>query len=122
MKDGLYKECINIFPSATGEDPEELAILTEFFTLVEKEEPELLPEVVQIVQRYLKRYFQAFKFDEMAPLLDRVQRHYPILLRSMYAKATDMILLNILPSQYPAFVKCLKGLKKRLIEDCSKVI
>jgi hypothetical protein len=47
-------------------------------------------------------------------LLNRVQLHFPAVMSTLLSAATDMMLLNILPSQYNQFVACLKSFKRRL--------
>jgi hypothetical protein len=55
-----------------------------------------------------------FRHEEVDGLLDRVQLHFPAVMSTLLAAATDMMLLNILPSQYNQFVACLKSFKRRL--------
>jgi hypothetical protein len=108
----LFDQCIEIFPPP--HDEVELELLKKLWSEVEKSDPELLPKMLPLVTKFFKRYFQMFKFDETRTIMDLVERHYPALIVTMYDSACDVVLLNIVPSQYAAFVQNLKEFKKRL--------
>jgi len=120
LKDGLYKQCIDIFPVPTGEGEEEVDRLVRLWNACELNAPTLLENVLNIVGKFIKKYFQDFEFEQVYALLDRVQRVYPNFLLIIYKQATDMIMLNILQSQYSLWAKCLKDLKKRLSHDIER--
>lgn len=113
MKDGLYAQCITIFPSPSGEAGE-MELLEQLWKELERNQPTALDQLLGTVSRYMKRYYQEFRHEEVDGLLDRVQLHFPAVMSTLLAAATDMMLLNILPSQYNQFVACLKSFKRRL--------
>lgn len=77
-----------------------------------------MKDVVPLVLRYIKRYFQQFKFEEVDTILDQIQRQYSSLMCQLFSQACDMVLLNILPSQYSTFVGALRVfLKKKKLEE-----
>mmetsp|Transcript_11501 Transcript_11501/g.17239 ORF Transcript_11501/g.17239 Transcript_11501/m.17239 type:complete len:733 (+) Transcript_11501:26-2224(+) len=115
LRDGMYEQCIGLVPKPSGESGE-VELLHRLWTEIEKRDASLLQQLLPSVQRYLKRYFQAFDFTTLDPLMERVQRRYPALITILYSKACDMVLLNILPSQYSKFVSMLKQFKSRLEE------
>ena len=73
-----------------------------------------------MVGKFIKKYFQDFEFEAVYGIVDRVQRVYPNFLLFIYKQATDMIMLNILQSQYSIWAKCLKDLKRRLTHDIDR--
>lgn len=109
----LYEQCIEIFPPPSDDDTE-LELLERLWLEIEKNNPSKLEKIMPVVSKYVKRYFQQYKFENTDKLIDQVQRQYPALVTPLYSAAYDLLLLNILPSQYPIFVSCLKGFKKRL--------
>jgi hypothetical protein len=113
MKDGLYAQCISIFPPPSGEAGE-LDLLEQLWKELERNQATALDQLLGTVSRYMKRYYQEFRHEEVDALLDRVQLHFPAVMSTLLAAATDMMLLNILPSQYNQFVACLKSFKRRL--------
>eukprot|EP01120_Amphizonella_sp_Union-15-10_P016957 TRINITY_DN924_c0_g1_i4.p1 TRINITY_DN924_c0_g1~~TRINITY_DN924_c0_g1_i4.p1 ORF type:complete len:934 (+),score=228.69 TRINITY_DN924_c0_g1_i4:734-3535(+) len=115
LKDGLYEQCISIFPPPSGA-PGELDLLYNLYDGVERNKPSYLQHLVPTITRYIKRYFQEHKYESLSKILDRVQRRFPSVITQIYSQATDMVLLNIMPSQYAPFVQCLKDLKRRLAE------
>jgi hypothetical protein len=46
---------------------------------------------------------------------------FPDTIITLYSNAVDLLLLNILPSQYAQFTTILKDLKKRLVVDLGLV-
>jgi len=113
LKDGLYKQVIEVFPSPSGKE-EELTLLLQVYKTIEEKEPVLLEKMIPVVARYMKRYFQEQKYDRMYPILDRFQRRFPGIIVSLLANACDTVMFGILPSQYAAFVQMLKLMKQRL--------
>lgn len=57
MKDGLYSQCISIFPHPTGEEGE-IELLLQLWKEIERREPTLLDQLMPTVSRYMKRYYQ----------------------------------------------------------------
>ena len=127
MKDGLWSHCLDIYPSPTQADGE-IEQLIQVWTGITKYNPSLLPtKMLHIVSKYIKFYFQVFKFSDVYQLLDLVQRRFPDFLANVYGQALDMILITILPSQYASLVIALKDLKTRLtamarVEDWQKFL
>jgi len=113
LKDELYDQAIEIFPPPS-ESLEEVELLERFWLEIEKNKPTKLEMLMPIVSKYIKRAFHQYEFDKMETLLNQVQRQYPGLIVPLYTSATDILLLNILPSQYALLVQGIKGLKKRL--------
>jgi hypothetical protein len=113
LKDGLYKQVIEVFPHPTGKD-EELDLLLQVYKTIEEKDPVLLEKMIPVVSRYMKRYFQEQKYDSMYPMLDRFQRRFPGIITSLLANACDTVMFGILPSQYSTFVQMLKHMKQRL--------
>ena len=120
MKDGLWKEAIAIFPAPTGKDPNELDLLRRLWIGTEKHHPAELKTLVQTVGRYLKRYFQEYRFEEVYPLLDKVQRRFGDFLKTSYLQATELLCLTIMPSQYPLLIAAFKDLKRRLCDELNR--
>jgi hypothetical protein len=121
MKDGLWKEAVAIFPSPTGKcDSGELDLLRRLWIGTEKHNPTELKNLVATVGKFLKRYFQEYRFEELYPLLDKVQRRFPNFLKDAYLQATDLLCLTILPNQYPLLINCFKDLKRRLSNDLGR--
>lgn len=52
----------------------------------------------------------------MYPLLDRFQRRFPSLVVNLFDRACEMVMFNIMQSQYAKFVKMLAALKARMEE------
>jgi len=118
MRDGLYQECIDIFPTPTG-DPEtnELDLLYELYDSIERNQPLLLEKLIFIVAKYIRRYFALHKYKALDKIMDRLQRRFPSVLLDLYSKACDLVLINLMRSQYEIFVgDCLKTLKQRMDE------
>jgi len=113
LKDGLYKQVIEVFPHPTGKE-EELDLLLEVYKTIEEKDPVLLEKMIPVVSRYMKRYFQEQKYEAMYPVLDRFQRRFPGIIISLLANACDTVMFGILPSQYSSFVQMLKLMKQRL--------
>eukprot|EP01121_Diplochlamys_sp_Union-15-3_P007404 TRINITY_DN1881_c0_g2_i2.p1 TRINITY_DN1881_c0_g2~~TRINITY_DN1881_c0_g2_i2.p1 ORF type:complete len:410 (+),score=82.74 TRINITY_DN1881_c0_g2_i2:222-1451(+) len=115
LKDGLFDHCISIFPSPSGA-PGELDLLYDLYDAAERNKPSVLEHLLPKIASYMKRYFQEHRFEAMNKILDRVQRRFPSVVVGLYTQACDMVLINIMPSQYGPFVQCLKDLKKRLCD------
>jgi len=112
LKDGLYKQVIEVFPHPTGKE-EELDLLLQVYKTVEEKDPVLLEKIIPVVTRYMKRYFQEQKYESMYPILDRFQRRFPGIIVALLIAACDTVMFGILPSQYSAFVQMLKHMKQR---------
>eukprot|EP01124_Arcella_intermedia_P025788 TRINITY_DN4694_c0_g1_i8.p1 TRINITY_DN4694_c0_g1~~TRINITY_DN4694_c0_g1_i8.p1 ORF type:complete len:1563 (+),score=531.43 TRINITY_DN4694_c0_g1_i8:56-4744(+) len=112
-KDGLYKQVIEVFPKPDGIDGE-LDLLLKVYKTIEEKEPTLLEKMIPVVSRYMKRYFQEKKYEQFYPVLDRFQRRFPAVVVSLLAHACDMVMFDILPSQYKDFVAMLKQMKQRM--------
>jgi len=113
IKDGMYKQVIEVFPSPDGSEGE-LDLLLKVYRTIEEKYPVLLEKLIPVVSRYMKRYFQEQNYDKMYPILDRFQRRFPTVVVTMIGHATDMVMFNILPSQYKSFLIMLKNMKMRL--------
>lgn len=57
MKDGLYAQCITIFPSPSGEAGE-MELLEQLWKELERNQPTALDQLLGTVSRYMKRYYQ----------------------------------------------------------------
>eukprot|EP00029_Vermamoeba_vermiformis_P012434 TRINITY_DN724_c0_g2_i1.p1 TRINITY_DN724_c0_g2~~TRINITY_DN724_c0_g2_i1.p1 ORF type:complete len:1593 (+),score=701.35 TRINITY_DN724_c0_g2_i1:168-4781(+) len=119
MKDGLYEHCISLFPKPEGNDGE-IELIMKLWKGVEESKPELLEHMIQHVARYVKRYCQEFKFEELNELIDRVQRRFPAIIVTLYNTALDMVMINVMPSQYGAVVECLRSLRVRLCDTLDR--
>jgi len=113
LKDGLYKQVIEVFPKPSGQK-RELDLLIKVYTEIENEKPEVLEHLIPVVARYMKRYFQEMQFKTVYPILDRLQKRFPSMIINLYTKATEMLLFNLLQSQYSKFVQMFKDLKARM--------
>ncbi len=119
MKDGLYEHCISLFPKPEGNDGE-MELILKLWKGVEESKPELLEHMIQHVARYVKRYCQEFKFEELNELIDRVQRRFPAIIVTLYNTALDMVMINVMPSQYGSVVECLRSLRVRLCDTLNR--
>lgn len=119
MKDGLYEHCISLFPKPEGKDGE-IELILKLWKGVEESKPELLEHMIQHVARFVKRYCQEFKFDELNELVDRVQRRFPAIIVTLYNTALDMVMINVMPSQYGSVVECLRSLRVRLCDTLNR--
>eukprot|EP01133_Synstelium_polycarpum_P007206 gene7206-8370_t len=118
MKDGLFKQCIEIFPHPSTDEDElsnQMVLLESLYEALDTHQYTLLPSVMPLVQRYAKRCYQEWKSDRLDTLFDIVQRRYPMEIKDMFEKATEMLLINILQSQYPTFLQMLKSFKRRMV-------
>jgi len=113
LKDGLYKQVIDVFPKPSG-DLDELDLLLKVYKTIEEKDPGSLERMIPVVSRYMKRYYQEQKYDKMEPLLDRFQRRFPAVIVSLFTHACDMVMFDIMPSQYSSFVTMLRDVKHRL--------
>ncbi|KAF2078405.1 hypothetical protein CYY_000272 [Polysphondylium violaceum] len=119
MKDGLFEQCIEIFPHPSLEEDEldtQLNLLESLYDAIDQYQFELLTSVLPIVQKYAKRCYQEWKPEKLDTLFDSVQRRFPIEIKDMFEKATEMILVNILQSQYPIFLGMMKSFKNRMVK------
>jgi len=93
----------------------EIELLYNFYEIVERNQPALLEPILHIVARYMRRYFGLHKYKVLDKVLDRVQRRFPSVVVGLYQQACDLVLINLLRSQYEEFVEyCLSDLKNRL--------
>eukprot|EP01119_Soliformovum_irregulare_P023264 TRINITY_DN810_c1_g1_i2.p1 TRINITY_DN810_c1_g1~~TRINITY_DN810_c1_g1_i2.p1 ORF type:complete len:1420 (-),score=582.95 TRINITY_DN810_c1_g1_i2:217-4476(-) len=113
LKDELFDQCIEIFPSPTGEE-EELELFEKLWTAVDQADPSKLGNLLPLLTKFMKRYFQTFQFDKIDPIMDKVQRRYPAIIADLYSQAFDLTMLNVLITQYPIVVQGIKDFKKRL--------
>eukprot|EP01098_Paradermamoeba_levis_P013417 TRINITY_DN610_c0_g1_i2.p1 TRINITY_DN610_c0_g1~~TRINITY_DN610_c0_g1_i2.p1 ORF type:complete len:603 (+),score=270.24 TRINITY_DN610_c0_g1_i2:374-2182(+) len=114
LEEGLWKEALDLFPKPSGSD-QEILLLTKLWIEVEKNEPKELEQVKPHVERYVKRYFQEFKYNLVDPLLDQVQRKHPDFILEAYEKGIDFMMINLLPSQYPSLIRFLRAFRLRLV-------
>jgi len=113
LKEGLWKDCMGIFPKPQG-SANEIDLLQRLWFEVEKNSPTELASLLPIVERYVKKYFQEFKYLEMDKFLDHLQKRFPDWIADLFTKGTDMLLVNLLPSQYGLFVQFLRAFKTRV--------
>jgi len=113
LKDGLYKQVIEVFPKPRGTKGE-LQLLTKVYRTIEEKEAGLLEKMIPVVSRYMKRYFQEQKYSQINVILDRFQRRFPGVVVSLLTRAVDMVMFDIMPSQYSKFVQMLTDMKHRL--------
>ncbi|GAM18171.1 hypothetical protein SAMD00019534_013460 [Acytostelium subglobosum LB1] len=117
LKDGLFKQCIEIFPHPGTEQDDlanQMVLLESLYEAVDKHAYTQLPAVINIVQRYAKRCYQEWRYEKLNPILDLMQKRFPMEIKDMFEKAVDMLLVTVLPSQYPMLVQMLKAFKKRM--------
>jgi len=86
----------------------------DVYKTIEEKESGILERLIPVVARYMKRYFQEQKYNVFYPILDRLQRRFSGLILPLLSHATDMVMLEIVPSQYHPFVHMLQGMKARL--------
>eukprot|EP01132_Coremiostelium_polycephalum_P007695 gene7695-9465_t len=118
MKDGLFEQCIQIFPHPALEEEElniQLNLLASLYDAMEQFAPLQLQTVMPIVQKYAKRCYQEWKPEKLDTLFDSVQKTFPLIIKDIFEKALDMLLVNILQSQYPILLSMLKNFKKRMV-------
>ncbi|EGG17924.1 hypothetical protein DFA_08925 [Cavenderia fasciculata] len=118
MKDGLFKQCIEIFPHPSTEEDElntQMMLLESLYEAVDQHSIQHLPAVLPLIHKYAKRCYQEWKSERLESLFDVLQRRYPEEIAKMFEAAVDMILVNILQSQYPALLTMLKTFKKRMV-------
>ncbi|KYQ99826.1 hypothetical protein DLAC_03778 [Tieghemostelium lacteum] len=118
MKDGLFEQCIEIFPHPSLDEDElakQLNLLLNLYSSVDQYAINLLVKVLPLVQKYAKRCYQEWKPEKLDPLFELVQKRFPTEIKDMFEKATEMLLVNILQSQYPLFLAMLKSFKKRMV-------
>eukprot|EP01125_Pyxidicula_operculata_P015272 TRINITY_DN5168_c2_g1_i2.p1 TRINITY_DN5168_c2_g1~~TRINITY_DN5168_c2_g1_i2.p1 ORF type:complete len:1487 (-),score=479.48 TRINITY_DN5168_c2_g1_i2:82-4542(-) len=113
LKDGLYKQVIDVFPKPKGKKGE-IDLLLKVYQTIEQKSSDLLEQMVPLVSHYMKRYFQEYKYKSVYKLLDRFQRRFPSIVVNLLTKACDMLMLDIMPSQYGKFVEMLRQMKQRL--------
>ena len=107
----MWEDCIEIFPKPAGQEGE-LDLLNSMWLEVEKNAPKKLDKLQVVVERYVKRYFHDFKYLEMEKLLDQVQRKCPDFICDLYKKGTEMMMLNLVPSQYSLLISYLRVRKR----------
>jgi len=113
LKDGLYKQVIEVFPKPAGTKGE-LALLLKVYKTIEEKDSGLLEKMIPVVSRYMKRYYQEQKYNQVNSVLDRFQRRFPGVVVSLLTHACEMVMFDIMPSQYSAFVNMLRDMKQRL--------
>eukprot|EP01118_Nematostelium_gracile_P018453 TRINITY_DN8192_c0_g1_i1.p1 TRINITY_DN8192_c0_g1~~TRINITY_DN8192_c0_g1_i1.p1 ORF type:complete len:399 (-),score=165.87 TRINITY_DN8192_c0_g1_i1:32-1228(-) len=113
LREGLWKECIEIFPAPTGRS-QELDVLINMWVEVEKNQPNALPELIPIVEKYIKRFYQDGKHTEFERVLEQVQRSCPNQICDLYAKGSEVLLINMIPSKYQDYVVFIKAFRKRM--------
>jgi hypothetical protein len=119
LSEGLWKESLEIYPKPTG-NPQELENLYKLWIEVEKNSPQDLKILIPTVQRYVKRYFQQFQYSHLDKIIDQVQRKFPDDVIDLFEKGVDMMIINIMPSQYNLFVSFLRSWHKRIVGALEK--
>ncbi|EFA83868.1 hypothetical protein PPL_02938 [Heterostelium album PN500] len=123
MKDGLFKQCIEIFPHPAEDDTEltqQMVLLESLYDAVDEYDFKLLTPILPLIQRYAKRCYQEWAYERLDSLYDSLQKRYPEKIKEMFIMATDYMLVTILPSQYPTFLQMLKNFKKRMCATLGK--
>jgi len=113
LKERLWKECIEIFPAPTGKN-QELDVLSNMWLEVEKNSPKALQSLIPVVEKYLKRFYADWKYVEFEKVFDQVQRTCPNDICDLYAKGSEVMLVNMTPTRYKDFVAFIKSFKKRM--------
>eukprot|EP01097_Dermamoeba_algensis_P002363 TRINITY_DN1932_c0_g6_i1.p1 TRINITY_DN1932_c0_g6~~TRINITY_DN1932_c0_g6_i1.p1 ORF type:complete len:562 (+),score=217.01 TRINITY_DN1932_c0_g6_i1:316-2001(+) len=113
ISEGLWQDALKVFPRPS-DDLREIPLLTKLWIEVEKEEPRSLVELKPLVERYVKHYFQTFKYTLVEMLLDQVQRRHPDFISEVYEKGIKLMMVNLTAAQYPSLVRFLRGLRNRL--------
>jgi len=119
LAEGLWKESLEIFPKPTGNESE-LENVYKLWVEVEKNSPQDLKTLLPIVQRYVKRYYQEFKYQPLDKVMDQVQRRFPDDVIDLFEKGAEMMVLNIMPSQYTPFITFLRSWHKRIVGALGK--
>eukprot|EP01006_Ploeotia_vitrea_P048220 TRINITY_DN67209_c5_g2_i1.p1 TRINITY_DN67209_c5_g2~~TRINITY_DN67209_c5_g2_i1.p1 ORF type:complete len:423 (+),score=85.92 TRINITY_DN67209_c5_g2_i1:164-1270(+) len=126
LGDGLWKQCVGLFPDPSTLENKKRSTdmadwilrLTKLAHMVATSEPkDSFCQLFPMFQRYIKRYYQDFKFPEVDGLFDVIQSVSPSFLIDLFPTLIDITLLNIIQSQYGAFVKCMRKYKHRLVKD-----
>lgn len=113
LKEGMWKECIEIFPSPTGK-VQELDMLSNMWLEVEKNSPGDLQQLIPVVEKYLKKFYTEWKNVDFEKVLDQIQRSVPGSICDLYAKGSEVMLVNMTPSRYSHFVTFIRTSKERL--------
>jgi len=113
LKDGLYKQILEVFPKPTGQKSE-LDLLLKVYLEIESKQPEVLDHMLVVVIKYIKRWFQEQKYKEVYPVIDRLEKRFPSMIKNIFEKAIEMVMFNLMQSQYSNFVKMLKDFKARM--------
>ncbi|KAK5579109.1 hypothetical protein RB653_008788 [Dictyostelium firmibasis] len=119
LKDFLFEETIQIFPHPSSDNDEELDIqlnlLVSLYDAVDQHAFHLINGVIPIIQRFAKRCYIEWKYEKLDILYDSLQKRFPKEIISIFTVAIDMMLVNILQSQYPLFLNMMKSMKNRLV-------
>ncbi|KAM9988041.1 hypothetical protein ACTFIZ_003395 [Dictyostelium cf. discoideum] len=119
LKDLLFEEAIQIFPHPSSDNDEELDIqlnlLVSLYDAVDQHAFHLINGVIPIIQRFAKRCYIEWKYEKLDILYDSLQKRFPKEIVSIFTIAIDMMLVNILQSQYPLFLNMMKSMKNRLV-------
>ncbi|KAN0038883.1 hypothetical protein ACTA71_001075 [Dictyostelium dimigraforme] len=119
LKDLLFEEAIQIFPHPSSDNDEELDIqlnlLVSLYDAVDQHAFHLINGVIPIIQRYAKRCYIEWKYEKLDIVYDSLQKRFPKEIISTFTVAIDMMLVNILQSQYPLFLNMMKAMKNRLV-------
>ncbi|KAN0019739.1 hypothetical protein ACTFIU_002961 [Dictyostelium citrinum] len=119
LKDLLFEEAIQIFPHPSSDNDQELDIqlnlLASLYDAVDQHAFHLINGVIPIIQRYAKRCYIEWKYEKLDILYDSLQKRFPKEIISIFTVAIDMMLVNILQSQYPLFLNMMKSMKNRLV-------
>jgi len=113
LKEGLWQECIEIFPAPTGKLPE-LDMLINMWVEVEKNSPAALPTLIPVVEKYLKRFYTDWQHQAFEKVLDQVQRSAPNAIAGLCTTGSEVMLVNLTQSRYKEYVSFVKDMKKRL--------
>eukprot|EP01116_Phalansterium_solitarium_P017419 TRINITY_DN4287_c0_g1_i1.p1 TRINITY_DN4287_c0_g1~~TRINITY_DN4287_c0_g1_i1.p1 ORF type:complete len:2401 (-),score=1033.05 TRINITY_DN4287_c0_g1_i1:215-7417(-) len=115
LTEGLWKECVAIFPRPSKDHPENLELLFKLWIEVEKHSPDDLINLCPAIDRYAKVYSQLFLYMELDKLFDQIQKKHADWIIHFYAKGIDMLMVTLTPAQYGSFIQFLRHIKKRLV-------
>jgi len=119
LNEGMWKDAIPLFPEPPYGS---LDMLERLFLDVEKSAPDQLDAMLPIVEKYALYYYQAFNFGNagLDRLLDQVQKRSPDFIFGLFSRASEKMLVNVIPKQYAPFVTFLQIFKKRLVDDIGR--
>jgi hypothetical protein len=122
LNEGMWKETVAIFPDPGMFGNEAIDLLERLYLEVEKNAPSTVASLLPTIEKYAISLYQTFTFDNphLERLLDAVQQRNPDFIYGMFTRASEKLLLNILPKQYGDYVEFLKVFKRRLNDELGR--